>query len=108
MGLVNLDLRFNDSNLKYGQKVNHIYMDSIENVDLGIELCPGFWHDENANTGGCCKVDSLKSDQEGAQGCAMYSTSSVSCVTAFSLICICLNLVSSSHLISPSALTSET
>lgn len=38
----------------------------------------------------------------------MYCTSSVSWVTTFSLACICLNLVSSSHLISRSALTSET
>ena len=38
----------------------------------------------------------------------MYSTSSVSSVTALSLVWICLNLVSSSHLISHSALTSVT
>lgn len=38
----------------------------------------------------------------------MYSTSSVSSVTAFSLVWICLNLVSSSHLTSHSALTSVT
>lgn len=38
----------------------------------------------------------------------MYGTSSVSWVTDLSLVCICLNLVSSSHLISCSAQTSET
>lgn len=38
----------------------------------------------------------------------MYSTSSISSVSAFSLLWICLNLVSSSHCTSQSALTSET